>query len=35
MDRIKALTVHYHDRHVGTLALYQNHFAAFESPPFQ
>lgn len=30
MDRVKALAVHYHDRHVGTLALYQNRFAAFE-----
>ena len=30
MDRINKLDVFYHDRHVGTLALYQNRLAAFE-----
>lgn len=30
MDRINKLDVFYHDRHVGTMALYQNRLAAFE-----
>ena len=30
MDRVKQLSVLYHERLVGTLALYQNRFAAFE-----
>ncbi len=30
MDRVKQLSVLYHDRLVGTLALYKNRFAAFE-----
>lgn len=30
MDSIDKLEVHYHQRKVGTLALYQGHLAAFE-----
>ncbi len=30
MDRLSKLDVFYHDRHVGTMALYQNRLAAFE-----
>lgn len=30
MNRIKQLSVFYHERKVGTLALYQNQLAAFE-----
>lgn len=30
MDRISKLDVFYHDRHVGTMALFQNRLAAFE-----
>ena len=30
MDRLNKLDVFYHDRHVGTMALYQNRLAAFE-----
>lgn len=30
MDRVKKLSVFYHDRQVGTLALFQNRLAAFE-----
>lgn len=30
MDRVNKLDVFYHDRHVGTMALYQNRLAAFE-----
>lgn len=30
MNRLNKLDVFYHDRHVGTLALYQNRLAAFE-----
>lgn len=30
MDRLNKLDVYYHDRHVGTMALFRNHLAAFE-----
>lgn len=30
MDRLNKLDVYYHDRHVGTMALYKNRLAAFE-----
>lgn len=30
MDKIKQLSVHYHGKKVGTLALYKEHYAAFE-----
>ena len=30
MNRVKQLSVFYHERKVGTLALYQNRLAAFE-----
>lgn len=30
MDRLNKLDVFYHDRPVGTMALYQNRLAAFE-----
>lgn len=30
MDRLSKLDVYYHNLHVGTMALYQNRFAAFE-----
>lgn len=30
MNRLNKLDVFYHDRRVGTLALYQNRLAAFE-----
>ncbi len=30
MDKIKQLNVFYHERKVGTLALYKEHLAAFE-----
>ena len=30
MDRINMLEVYYHDRLVGTMALYKNSLAAFE-----
>lgn len=30
MDRLNKLEVFYHDRHVGTMALYQNRLAAFQ-----
>ena len=29
MDRLNKLDVYYHDRKVGTMALYQNRLAAF------
>lgn len=30
MDRLNKLDVYYHDRHVGTMALFRNRLAAFE-----
>lgn len=30
MDRLNKLDIFYHDRTVGTMALYQNRLAAFE-----